>query len=120
MNLSKTKREELRQQFGGCCAFCGGKLPARGWHAEYIGEEYIREGYAAVCTDCRTAKGKATPEAFRLILSEQVERAQRHSVNFRTALRFGLCHIKSEPVMFWFERYSPVSKQLACSASSAA
>ena len=39
MSLSKTKREELRLQFGGCCAFCGGKLPVRGWHAEYIVEE---------------------------------------------------------------------------------
>ncbi|MEQ9928018.1 HNH endonuclease [Pectobacterium parvum] len=104
MKLSKTKREALRQRFCGCCAFCGSELPIRGWHAEFIGEEYISDGYVAVCPECREAKGNATPEAFRAILAEQVERAQRHSINFRTALRFGLvCKVK-EPVKFWFER----------------
>lgn len=104
MNLSKNKREALRNQFGGCCAYCGEQLPDRGWHAEIIDEEYISSGIAAVCRDCRVAKGNATPEAFRAILAEQVERAQRNSINFRTALRFGLvCKVK-EPVQFWFER----------------
>lgn len=104
MNLSKNKREALRNQFGGCCAYCGEQLPDRGWHAELIGEEYISGGLAAVCRDCRVTKGNATPEAFRAILAEQVERAQRSSINFRTALRFGLvCKVK-EPVQFWFER----------------
>lgn len=104
MRLSKNKREALRQQFNGCCAYCGNELPDRGWHAEAIGEEYVSGGLAAVCTDCREAKGSATPEAFRSILAEQVERAQRSSINFRTALRFGLvCKVK-EPVLFWFER----------------
>lgn len=74
------------------------------WHAEYIGEDYVQGGIAAVCTECRSAKGNASPEAFRSLLAEQVDRAQRHSANFRTALRFGLCRIKAEPVTFWFER----------------
>ncbi|XXN66804.1 HNH endonuclease (plasmid) [Enterobacter ludwigii] len=103
MHLSKSKREALRRQFNGCCAFCGSKLPAREWHAEFIGEEYVQGGIAAVCTECRSAKGNASPEAFRALLAEQVERAQRHSANFRMALRFGLCHVKAEPVVFWFE-----------------
>lgn len=105
MSLSKTKREVLRLRFGGCCFFCGNTLPQRGWHADYIGEEYVKDGYAAVCTDCRVAKGNATPEAFRTIIAEQVERAQRHSINFRTALRFGLISHVETPVQFWFERY---------------
>lgn len=103
MNLSKRKREALREQFRGRCAFCGSKLPAREWHAEFIGEEYVQGGIAPVCTECRTAKGNASPEAFRALLAEQVERAQRHSANFRTALRFGLCRVKADPVVFWFE-----------------
>lgn len=104
MNLTKRKREALREQFRGRCAFCGSKLPAREWHAEIIGEDYVQGGIAPVCTECRSAKGNATPEAFRALLAEQIERARRHSINFRTALRFGLCHIKAEPVIFWFER----------------
>lgn len=104
MNLSKRKREALREQFSGRCAFCGSKLPARDWHAEFIGEDYVQGGIAAVCTECRSTKGNASPEAFRALLAEQVERARRHSINFRTALRFGLCRVKAEPVVFWFER----------------
>ena len=103
MNLSKRKREALREQLRGRCAFCGSKLPAREWHAEFIGEDYVEGGIAAVCTECRSAKGNSSPEAFRALLAEQVERARRHSANFRTALRFGLCHVKAEPVVFWFE-----------------
>lgn len=105
MRFSKKRREVLRMQYGGRCALCGDILPERGWHAEYLGKEYVSEGYGAVCTDCRTTKGNASPEAFRAILAEQVERARRGSINFRTALRFGLCHVKVEPVVFWFEKY---------------
>jgi len=104
MNLTKRKREALREQFKGRCAFCGSNLPAREWHAEFIGQDYVQGGIVPVCKECRAAKGNASPEAFRALLAEQVERAQRHSANFRTALRFGLCRVKAEPVVFWFER----------------
>lgn len=105
MNLSKRKREALREQFRGRCAFCGSQLPARGWQAEFIGEDYVQGGIAPVCKECSATKGNASPEAFRELLAEQVERAQRHSANFRTALRFGLCRVKAEPVVFWFESF---------------
>lgn len=113
MIVSKIRREELRLLFGGRCALCGCELPARGWHADYIGEEYLCGGIAAVCKHCRVAKGNATLEGFRCILAEQVERAQRHSVNFRTALRFGLCYVKADPVVFWFERSPALDNQLS-------
>lgn len=104
MRLSKNEREALSEKFNGCCAYCGYKLPKRGWHAELIGEEYVSGGIVAVCTDCRVSKGNATPEAFRALVAEQVERARRHSINFRTALRFGLVCQVAAPVQFWFER----------------
>lgn len=103
MRLTKTKREALGQRFDGCCAYCGGKLPARGWHAEFIDEQYVSGGMIPVCPDCSMAKGNSSPEAFRTLLAEQVERAQRHSINFRNAMRFGLvCQVKTQ-VEFWFE-----------------
>lgn len=108
MRLSKQKREALHHQFDGCCAFCGSVLPARGWHAEHIGEEYVSGGIAAVCTDCRHTKGKSSPEAFRAFLAAQVDRAKRNSTNFRTALRFGLVCPVNTSVRFWFERYPSV------------
>ncbi|AVF38192.1 HNH endonuclease [Rahnella sikkimica] len=104
MKLTKRKREVLRTKFGGCCAFCGSDLPARGWHVEDIGEVYVDDGIAPVCTECHSSRGNASPEAFRSMLAEQVERAERHSINFRTALRFGLVSPTLTPVKFWFER----------------
>lgn len=106
MKLTAIQREALRMQFGGCCAYCGSTLKAKGWHAESIDEALVEGGIIAVCTECRVSRGNATPEAFRTIVAGQVERAKRHSANFRTALRFGLVSPVKTPVTFWFERYS--------------
>ena len=105
MKLSKNTREKLRNKFGCSCAFCGSSLSLTGWHAEQIGEEYVYGGLVAICKDCRTTKGNATTEAFRESLQQQVKKAQRHSVNYRTALRFGLVSETTDPVVFWFEKY---------------
>lgn len=114
MKLTKTKREVLRRKFGGCCAYCGSELPARGWHAERCEADFALlpgecRGLMPVCTECRTSKGNASAEAFRVLLSQQVYRAQRHSVNFRTAMRFGLVRETAAPVEFWFEKYAAVT-----------
>lgn len=104
MHLSKTKREALRRQFSGCCAYCGETLPAHGWHAEAISKEFVQGGIAPVCTSCRTIKGSSTPDEFRTLLAEQVDRAMRHSINFRTAMRFGLVSQRVQRVEFWYQR----------------
>lgn len=124
MKLTKRKREELRMKFGGRCAFCGTGLPARGWHAEKIETEILSDDLIPVCGECSSSKGNASTEAFRALLSKQVARAQRHSVNFRTALRFGLVSETASPVVFWFERYalktSPATRSSVASYSQSA
>ncbi|ORM59730.1 hypothetical protein HA45_22505 [Pantoea rodasii] len=104
MYLSKSKREALRKQFLGRCAYCGEPLPARGWHAESICRKLVAGGVVPVCPSCRKVKGNASPEAFRALLAEQVERALRHSAHFRTAVRFGLVNQQADNVEFWFQR----------------
>jgi hypothetical protein len=106
MYFSKSRREALRRQFNGCCAYCGETLPLQGWHAEAISEELVKGGVVPVCTTCRQIKGNASPEEFRALLAVQVERALRHSVNFRTAMRFGLVSQQVKKVEFWFQRCS--------------
>ncbi|WP_244964711.1 HNH endonuclease [Pantoea stewartii] len=119
MKLTKNKREALRKKFKGCCAFCGSDLPDRGWTAEYIGEEYVAGGIATVCSDCRTSKGSLSPEQYRVVIAEQLERAKRHSSNLREALRYGLIIDAKKPVKFWFEKQdelkatSPTTSQAA-------
>lgn len=92
-------------KFGGRCAFCGTDLPVRGWHAETMEVGVLSDDLIPVCGECSSSRGNASTEAFRALLSEQVARAQRHSVNFRTALRFGLVSETAAPVVFWFEKY---------------
>lgn len=92
-------------KFGGRCAFCGTDLPVRGWHAETMEVGVMSDDLIPVCDECSSSRGNASTEAFRALLSEQVTRAQRHSVNFRTALRFGLISETAAPVVFWFEKY---------------
>jgi 5-methylcytosine-specific restriction endonuclease McrA len=36
MKLTPKQREELRQKFGGRCAYCGDPLPDKGWHADHV------------------------------------------------------------------------------------
>jgi len=36
MALTKNQRAELREMFGGRCAYCGCELPEKGWHADHI------------------------------------------------------------------------------------
>lgn len=58
------------------------------------------------CAPCNLFKSTFSIEQFRAELQEQVNRARRSSVNFRTAERFGLIEITNSPVVFWFEKQS--------------
>lgn len=133
--ISKMQRAELRMKFGGHCAYCGCKLPEKGWHADHV--EPVRRDFELVrapvgsgvthvarstgkvmhpelhaienlfpsCAPCNLFKGAFSVEGMRKEITKQVERARAYSVNFRTAERFGLLHIVEKPVVFWFEQY---------------
>ncbi len=133
MKLSKKQREELKQKFGGRCAYCGCELPDKGWHADHVeaalrkweygerqangirkiiysGEYWRPENDALInmfpaCAPCNLFKASFSIEKFREEIAEQAERARLYSVNFRTAERFGQIQITPSPVVFWFERY---------------
>lgn len=133
MALTKKQRAELREKFGGRCAYCGCELAEKGWHADHVepiyrGRDFNRtvndagkfefvsrvaerealdviENMAPACKQCNLFKGGHTVDSFRKEISHQTERARAYSVNFRTAERFGLIEIVDRPVVFWFERY---------------
>lgn len=47
MKLNKQQREQLKQKFGGLCAYCGDLLPDR-WHADHI-EPIVRNWTNGTC-----------------------------------------------------------------------
>ncbi|KAB8312947.1 HNH endonuclease [Erwinia endophytica] len=133
MKLTKSQRAELRNKFSGRCAYCGCELPERGWHADHVeaalrkwefsprqangvrraiatGEHWlpendVYENLFPACAPCNLFKATFSVESFRNEIAQQVSRARRHSVNFRTAERFGQVHVTESPIVFWFERY---------------
>lgn len=132
--LTKKQRAELRQMFGGRCAYCGCELPETGWHADHA-EPVMRvleqdmqakekglfklkdtgkvwhadrdcaENLYPACAPCNLFKATFSIEMFREQIAAQAERARLYSVNFRTAERFGQIQVTNAPVVFWFERY---------------
>ncbi|EGT4353038.1 HNH endonuclease [Cronobacter sakazakii] len=135
MALTKKQRAELREKFGGRCAYCGCELPMKGWHADHV-EAVLRkseqcmksaakglfklkatgevfrpdadclENLVPACAPCNLLKTTYPLEIFRQQISLQIERARAYSVNFRTAERFGLIEVTEKPVVFWFEQYA--------------
>lgn len=117
MKMTKRNREELRRKFGGCCAYCGEELPHCGWHVNYIDplpspseqvdtDSLLSANIVPACRECSLLKGTNSLEVFRSQVIAQTDRAQRHSINFRNAIRFGLISKNQSPVIFWFEKYT--------------
>lgn len=139
MALTRKQRERLRMKFGGRCAYCGCELPEKGWHADHVQavlrksercmkaaekgifrlkstgdvfrpEADCPENIFPSCAPCNLLKTTYSLEMFRKLVSLQVERGRRSSVNFRTAERFGLISVVNKPVVFWFEQYEGENK----------
>lgn len=133
--ITKAQRVELRLKFAGRCAYCGCKLPEKGWHADHVEpvlrdfdivrappgsgvthvsrsngrvfhpERHALDNLFPACSPCNLFKATFSVEGFRKQIAMQPERANAYSVNFRTAQRFGLVTVIERPVLFWFEAY---------------
>ena len=132
MKMSK-KRQAIYDKSGGKCWYCGCEL-VKGWHADHVepiirdfdivkddsGSQFTHktvnngkslkphldnlDNLVPSCAPCNLFKSTFSIEGFRREISLQVERARKSSVNFRTAERFGQISIKTNPVVFWFEK----------------
>jgi len=117
MSLSKKDRQVVWDKSRGMCWYCGCPLP-KAWHADHVDpvlrNTNIKTGMqrpkldninniVPSCPPCNLLKGVFSVADFRREIEEHVHRAQKTSVNFRTALRFGQVELTSKPVVFWFE-----------------
>lgn len=128
MNLTKAQREQLKQKFGGHCAYCGCVLGNK-WHADHfkpvvrIGgfvkgkfvltgelqypENDTYENLVPACAKCNNRKGGGDVEGFRTDLNTMVQRLNDHPRfgMYQHAKRFGRIHDNPEPVVFFFETW---------------
>lgn len=126
MKLNKTQREELKQKFGGRCAYCGDELNDK-WHADHIeavkrdiihvgGGKLISgemtrphldtiENMNPACVPCNTNKSSMSLEGWRRMIAHYRDvQLLRDSTHARHLHRFGLIEIKQHPVVFYFEQ----------------
>ena len=117
MKLNKKQREELKQKYGGNCAYCGCELLDK-WHADHFiairrngdgtcehPEHNVLENFMPSCAPCNINKKSLPIEAWR----EQIKRYEQsllkyHNI-FNHAYRFGLIEFTDKPVVFYFEKY---------------
>ena len=126
MKLTKAQREQLKNKFGGHCAYCGDQLGDK-WHADHIeavkrdiihvgggklvSGEMTRphldtiENMNPACVPCNLNKSSMSIEGWRGVLGGYRKALIRDSHTFRHSLRFGLVEFTDKPVVFFFETY---------------
>lgn len=118
--MTKSEREQIRNMFGGCCAYCG-KTLGPSFHVDHV--EPLRRGYQGqkerestsklfpTCRRCNLRKSMLTLEQFRREISKQVERLRGDSAGFRLAEDFSLVTENVLQVTFYFERFEDEAKR---------
>lgn len=111
-------RKQLREMFGGKCAYCGKPLGKvfhadhavpiyRGWtdasRPSHSGKD-VAENLFPACPRCNIRKGVLSVEAFRGEVAMQIKRLWRDSSAFRLAEDFGIIAETGNTVVFWFEK----------------
>ncbi|HBW1841695.1 TPA: HNH endonuclease [Klebsiella quasipneumoniae subsp. quasipneumoniae] len=115
MALTKKQRAELRMKFGGRCAYCGCELGDK-WHADHV-QPVIRfdgkmlhqerddiNNMVPACHPCNLHKHCNSLEDYRRIIDDG-RREFMVSGKGKALVRMGLVEMKSDPVVFWFEKY---------------
>lgn len=121
MKLTKAQRAELREKFGGRCAYCGCELPER-WHADHFEPvrrnwgEYAKEKPAEApqnhhienmmpaCPPCNISKGSMSLEGWRRWIAGHVNSLNSHHPIYRLAKVYGLIQETGAEVVFHFEK----------------
>ncbi|EEW5980712.1 TPA: HNH endonuclease [Citrobacter braakii] len=115
--ITKKQRAELRMKFGGRCAYCGCELGEK-WHADHVkpvlrhmngsgmihAENDTEENMVPACHPCNLHKHCNSLEDYRRIIGDG-RREFLVSGKGKALVRMGLVEMKSDPVVFWFEKY---------------
>lgn len=131
MSLSRKQRLELREMFGGKCAYCGCELGPK-WHADHIEplgrigkwvnvegqrftHRYVQTGqccnpendheanFFPACPPCNINKSSCGLDLWRQCLERSVDGMRRDHASFRHAERFGLITVNPQRIVFYFE-----------------
>ena len=134
MALSKKQRAELREKFGGRCAYCGQPLGEK-WHAYHVepivrNDWFKRAGFAKelhrppdhperdnlsnlhpACPPCNIDKHSLSLESWREQMQRSNDVLMRDVSTFRRAVRYGLVTLSAKPIVFYFEKLANQAAQ---------
>lgn len=130
MKLTKTQRENLKQKFGGHCAYCGEELGSK-WQADHLEAverswEYYKKpngllGSRATrmtkpendhfdnlmpsCVKCNNDKSSLSLEQWRKLIKDRIRTLNENPkyASYQKAKRFGLVVETDIDVVFYFE-----------------
>lgn len=106
--MAKINRDNVHAKCGGRCGYCGIIITVKEMQVDHIlakerggGDEF--ENLMPSCRYCNNYKSSQTLEGFRVELSQQLERANNYSANYRMAKRYGQVVETPKPIVFYFE-----------------
>lgn len=107
---AKRRRLAVHAKCGGRCAYCGeliaiGQMQIDHVHPKVSGGTDEDSNLMPACRQCNNYKHFFTLDQFRQMVRSQVELLRRHSMNFRTAERFGMVVPTNREISFYFERH---------------
>lgn len=118
--MTTKKRIEIKNKFGGNCAYCGKTLFGNRFHIDHVEPKYrgcehgrkdeSEDNLFPSCTRCNRWKKVFSVEEFRHEISMQVKRVYDKSAGFRMALDYGLIEIPERSVVFYFEEYKQMTR----------
>ena len=115
--MKKTERQQVYAKTCGHCAYCGTKLPEKGWQLDHVipvyrgnpninpscrGTDSVDNALPA-CPRCNRWKSAMTLEQFRREIEAQCDRLRRDSAPFRLAEDYGRVERRDGGVKFYFE-----------------
>lgn len=129
--ITKAEREQVRQMFGGRCAYCGEPLSTR-WHADHFepvmrgvgsywsGQPALRmenhrlDNMMPSCASCNISKATYSLEQWRDVIAGYVDAISRNMPTYRLARKYGLIQETGATVTFYFERAAAEKEIASC------
>lgn len=138
MRLTKKQRDDLRNKYGGRCAYCGCEL-GKTFHADHLeplerayhvktiknnGKYELEVRFVAdrhperddirnmvpSCAKCNISKSNLPLEKWRDFLGKTVDKLNDRGGMYSHAVRFGLIVETNKPVKFYFENFCKKDK----------
>lgn len=116
--IPKSVRKQVYDKYHGHCAYCGCKIPEKGFNVDHLKcvkhfdwEMDVNniDNLMPSCVSCNRYKSTYDLETFRKQLQKIPDRLKRDVCTYNIAVRFGMVQENKEPIKFYFEKVGGVN-----------